>query len=335
MKVKKEYIVLILIIIGLSAYLLMRTSGRTLYQLPELAGLKQGEITKIEISQGGNSFTLKKKDDQWYFEPAGYLADRTKVNAMLNVFEALTLTALVSETKDYNRYDLQAEKRITVKAWQQATLKRNFDIGKAASSFRHTFVRLDGDSRVFHARDNFRDKFDFTIDDLRDKTVMSFKTTDIRQIEIVKDADSVKLVRSEVPVTPAAAQQQKTEAAPAAALKVQWQNEDGEKVNDPRLKQLLTTLGDLKCSDYINGRSKDEFSAPIYTVKLKGLRDHRLEIFAKLKKDEKKYPARSSGSTYPFWLSDNKAQQIMKDPSEFLKKDESKGGSEETTEKKK
>ncbi|MEJ2222743.1 MAG: DUF4340 domain-containing protein [Desulfobacterales bacterium] len=270
MKVKKEYIVLILIIIGLSAYLLMRTSGRTLYQLPELAGLKQGEITKIEISQGGNSF------------------------------------------------------RITVKAWQQATLKRNFDIGKAASSFRHTFVRLDGDSRVFHARDNFRDKFDFTIDDLRDKTVMSFKTTDIRQIEIVKDADSVKLVRSEVPVTPAAAQQQKTEAAPAAALKVQWQNEDGEKVNDPSLKQLLTTLGDLKCSDYINGRSKDEFSAPIYTVKLKGLRDHQLEIFARLETDDKKYPARSSGSAYPFWLSDNKAQQIMKDPSEFLKKDEKK-----------
>ena len=70
MKVKKEYIVLILIIIGLSAYLLMRTSDRTLYQLPKLTGLKQGEITKIEISQGGNSFTLKKKDDQWYFEPA-------------------------------------------------------------------------------------------------------------------------------------------------------------------------------------------------------------------------------------------------------------------------
>ncbi|MEE9495454.1 MAG: DUF4340 domain-containing protein, partial [Desulfobacterales bacterium] len=148
MKFKKEYIILILIIIGLSVYLFMRSSGRTLYQLPELDGLKQSEITKIEISKGVNSFILKKKDDQWYLEPAGYLADKNKVNAMLNVFEALTLTALVSQSKDYNRYDLHPEKQITVKAWQEEALRRNFDIGKAASSFRHTFVKLNGDSRV-------------------------------------------------------------------------------------------------------------------------------------------------------------------------------------------
>ena len=73
---------------------------------------------------------------------------------MLNVFESLALTALVSESKDYNRYDLNAEKRITVKAWQQETLKRNFDIGKAAPSFRHTFVKIGDESRVFHASAN-------------------------------------------------------------------------------------------------------------------------------------------------------------------------------------
>ncbi len=241
---------------------------------------------------------------------------------MLNVFEALALTALVSESKDYNRYDLQAEKRITVKAWQQATLKRNFDIGKAASSFRHTFVRLNADSRVFHARDNFRDKFDFTIDDLRDKTVLYFKTTDIRQVQIIKDAHSVKLVRSGVPVTPAATQQQKAESAPAAAVKVEWQNENGEKGNDRNLKRLLTTLGDLKCADYINDRSKDEFSAPIYTVKLKGARDYQLEIFAKLQEDDTNYPAVSSDSDYPFWVSDKQAQQIMINPEEMVKKPE-------------
>jgi len=323
MKIKKEYIILILIIIGLSVYLFMRSSGRTLYQLPELDGLKQSEISKIEISQDGNSFILKKKDSQWYLEPTGYLADKIKVNAMLNVFEALALTALVSESKDYNRYDLHAEKRIAVKAWQQAALKRNFDIGKAAASFRHTFVRLNGDSRVFHARDNFRDKFDFTIDSLRDKTVLSFKTTDIQQVQIIKDAHSVNLVRSEVPVTPAAAQQKKADTAPAAVVKFEWQNDDGEKGNDRSLNRLLTTLGDLKCADYINDRQKDAFSAPIYTVKLKGTKDYQLEIFAKLQKDDKNYPAVSSDSDYPFWVSDNQVGQLMVNPEEMIKKAES------------
>ena len=322
MKIKKEYIILILIIIGLSVYLFMRSSSRTLYQMPQLDGLKQSEITKIEITQGGNSVILEKKDNQWHLEPTGFLADKIKVNAMLNVFEALALTALVSESKDYNRYDLHAEKRITVKAWQQAALKRNFDIGKAATSFRHTFVKLDDDSRVFHARDNFRDKFDFTIDGLRDKTVLSFKTTDIQQVQITKDAHSVKLVRSEIPVTPAAAQQQKAEAAPAAAVKFEWQNEDGQKAEVRTLNRLLTTLGDLKCADYINDRQKDAFSAPIYTVKLKGIQDYQLEIFAKLQKDDKKYPAVSSDSDYPFWVTDNQVQQIMINLEEMIKKSE-------------
>jgi hypothetical protein len=309
MKLKKEYLILILIIAALSTYLLVRSSDRTRYQLPKLEALKQSDISKIEISKDGNSVILKKRDDQWYIEPAGYLADRTKVNAMLNVLQSLALTALVSESKDYNRYDLNAEKRITVKAWQQSTLKRNFDIGKAATSFRHTFVRLDGDSRVYHARDNFRSKFDFTIDDLRDRTVLSFKTSDIQQVQIIKDEASVKLVRSKVPATPSATQQQKSESASAAAVRFEWRDDAGQKANEQNLNRLLTALGDLKCADYINDRSKDAFSAPIYTAKLKGIQDHQLEIFARLKEDDKKYPAVSSGSDYPFWLSENKPRR--------------------------
>ncbi|MEE9537250.1 MAG: DUF4340 domain-containing protein [Desulfobacterales bacterium] len=317
MKAKKEYIILILIIVGLSVYLFMRSSDRTFYELPKIAGLEQDQITKIEISKGGDSIVLNKKDNKWHLEPHGYLADTNTVKDMLNVLGAFTLTTLVSESKDYVRYDLNAEKRITVKAWQQEALKRNFDIGKSASSFRHTFVRIDGDSRVFHARDNFRGKFELTADNLRDKNVLSFKSTDIREIQIAKDKKSLKLVRSQVPVTP---QQEKSDNAPQVAVKFEWQSSDGTKGNDPNLNRLLSTLASLNCDKYINDRKKEAFSAPIYAVKLKGSQDYQLDIFAKLQKDDENYPAVSSASDYPFFLSDSQVQQIMKDPSEFLEK---------------
>ena len=202
MKAKKEYLILILIIIGLSVYLFMRTADRTFYELPQIAALEQNQITKIEISKDGQTIVLNKKDNKWYLEPHGYTADTKKVKDMLSTLGGMTLTTLVSESKDYGRYELNDEKRIAVKAWQQETLKRNFDIGKPASSFRHTFVRLDGDSRVFHARDNFRGKFDLTVDNLRDKNVLSFKPAEISEIQIAKDETALKLVRSQVPVTP-------------------------------------------------------------------------------------------------------------------------------------
>jgi hypothetical protein len=298
----------------------MRSSDRTFYELPKIAGLEQNKITKIEISKGGDAIVLNKKDNKWYLEPHGYLADVKKVKDMLNVLGAFILTTLVSESKDYVRYELNDVKRITVKAWQQETLKRNFDIGKPASSFRHTFVRIDGDSRVFHARDAFRGKFDLTADKLRDKNVLSFKPADIREIQITKEKTSLELVRSQVPVTP---QQEKSENAPQVTAKFEWQTSDGTKGNGTILSQLLTTLSNLNSISYINDRSKETFSAPIYAVTLKGDQDYQLDIFAKLQKDAENYPAVSSASDYPFFLSDNQVQQIMKDPEEMLKKPES------------
>ncbi|NIP24016.1 MAG: hypothetical protein GWN55_16060, partial [Phycisphaerae bacterium] len=61
----------------------------------------------------------------------------------------------------------------------------------------------------------------------------------------------------------------------------------------------------------------------IYTVKLNGIQEHQLDIFAKLEKDAEEYPATSTGSDYPFLLSDSQVQQIMKDPAEFLQKESS------------
>ena len=322
MKVKKEYIILIVIIIGLSVYLFMRSSDRTHYQLPELTGLDRGNITKIEISKEGDAIILKKRDNQWYLEPKGFLADTSKVDSMLAVFETLSLAALISESKDYQRYDLHPSKRITAKAWQEDTLLRNLDIGKAAPSFRHTFVRLAEDSRVYHANDNFRSKFDQTSDSLRDHAVLAFKAGDIQTVHITKDQASVELVRNEVSIEPTASQPEKPETAPPATAKFEWQDRSGNKVNGQDLNRLLTTLGSLKCTGYIDDRNKDSFTRPIYTVRLHGLHEYQLDIFAKLEKDAETYPAVSSGSKYPFLLADSQVQQIMKDPSDMLAKPE-------------
>ncbi len=323
MKLKKEYIILILIIVGLSAYLLTRSSDRTHYQLPQIAGLDQKQITKIEISKKGDSFVINKKDNKWYLDPPGYLVDANRVNDMLNVIETLKITALVSDSKDYIRYDLQDGEKITVKAWQEDSLKRSFDIGKAASSFRHTFVKLNDDSRVFHARDNFREKFDLTEDSLRDKSVLAFKITDIQEIQIDKDQISLKLARTQIPVEFTKPEKEQSDKPAAPAAKPVWQSPDGKQGDDLSLNRLLTALADLNCDAYVNDRDKDAFSDPIYTVKLKGIQDFRLDIFAKLQTDDKNYPAVSSANDYPFLLSESKVEKIAPDPEALLKKPES------------
>ncbi|MBW1691689.1 MAG: DUF4340 domain-containing protein [Deltaproteobacteria bacterium] len=71
---------------------------------------------------------------------------------------------MVSESRDYSRYQLDDEHKITVKAYIGEKLTRELDVGKAAPSYRHTFVRLKENEFVYHARENFRNAFDLSVD---------------------------------------------------------------------------------------------------------------------------------------------------------------------------
>ena len=51
MKIKKEYIVLVIIILALSAFLFFRKTDRTLYELPRISEASKKDITKIEITK--------------------------------------------------------------------------------------------------------------------------------------------------------------------------------------------------------------------------------------------------------------------------------------------
>lgn len=319
MKLKKEYIILALVVIALSAYLAMRTSDRTQYELPDIPPLGAKEISKLQITHDKAIIVVNKKDDTWHIAPEEYLADGSKVKNMLSAIENLTLTALVSESKNYPLYDLNAEKRINVKAWQGENLKRDVDLGKTASSFRHTFIKMAGDERVYHARGNFRNNFDFNADDLRDKLVLNLNTADIQQIQVAGDQQSLTLNKTPASVVVEGTQtENKTEATPEVNEPV-WQATDGRPVDETVVRQILTTASKLRCEKFITDRPKDEFTSPLYTLKLKGVQEYSLSIFAKTAEKDTSYPAVSSGSNDAFLLSDSQVDRLMKDPIQAVK----------------
>jgi len=325
MKAKKEFILLIIVIIAVSLYLIFHTTDQTHYQLPVVPEIAQKEITKIEISGPEATIVLQKKDNRWLIAPNEYPADPDKVKKMLEVISGLTLTALVSEARNDHLYDLTEDKKITIKAWVEDSLKREFDMGRTAPSWNHTFVKLAGDTRVYHAEGNFRDNFDLTVEKLRDKVVLSFDQKEIKEIEIIKGKQSVVLVKKETPVEDTAKKPEE-EKTPSASDKGKtiWENADGEKADADALDNLLSTLSDLSCEKYIEDKEKDAFTEPIYTVKMKGVGEYTLSIFEKTDADENSYPAISSENAYPFMLAKWEAERIMKGPDEMVKKEEDK-----------
>ena len=320
MNVKKEYLILVVLIVGLSLYLVLHKRDKSHYQLPELPKVVKKDISKVEISKNDKTIVLNKKDNVWHIMPQGYPADASQVESMLDVIEKLSLTALVSESKDYERYNLDKDNKVMVKVWSGDTLSREFDIGKAATTFQHTFVKLGNDDRVYQARGNFRSKFDLNVDNLRDKIVLAFDPKDIQEMRISKGEKSIVFSRQQTAHEITGSEEKKAQSSQDATEEVTWQSDDGERGDESQLNRVLTTLSQLRCEKYLDDRKKEDLADPIYVIELKGIKEYSLSVFAKTDETSNDYPATSSDNDYPFLLPSWQAKDLMKNPEEFLEK---------------
>jgi hypothetical protein len=352
--IKKEYIVLGAIIVILLGYLLFQSRDKVHYKVPVLDTVQKEDIDKVEIKKADETITLVKKDSQWLIHPQGYPTDAEKVNRIIDTITQLTLTDLVSKSKNYTLYDLTADKAIHVKAFNKDKELRDFEIGKMASTYGHTFVKIKDNPNVYYARESFRGQFENKVSDFRDKTVMKLDSNEISEVTIEKEgqtyvfAKNVKPVESP-PVDLSKAEDKKEEEKKKAEDKpaeveppkpeeqITWLMPDGKKGKKSQVDSLINQLTNLACQEYIEDKTKEDFKtqAPIYTLKLKGGKDYIITFFPKIetKEDEEspsggeKYPVISSENAYPFLLSSWKAEQIMKKPEDLMeegKKEEGK-----------
>ena len=324
MKFKKEYLVLGVIIVALSVYLTLHNRDRSSYQLPKVPSVDRNDITKIEIIDAEKTIELNREGSDWKIAPQAYPADASKIKDMLDVITEFTLTALVSESKNYQIYELDDAHRTRVKAWANDRVVGEFDAGKAASSFRHTFVKLPENSNVYHARGNFRRKFDASVDDLRDKNVMSFEADTIQEIAIQQGETQSIFRKSTITAEkkqPGSADAEEKPTSPSAQNK--WVNEKNEPADESVVQRLLSTLSDLKCDGYMENQAKADLGQPAYTVRLKGAKEHSLSLYHALTENDDQFPASSSDNPYLFLLPKRRVDNIMKDPDEIMGKKES------------
>jgi hypothetical protein len=181
---------------------------------------------------------------------------------------------------------------------------------------------MAGDERVYHARGNFRNNFDISADDLRDKEVLAMNSAAIQHIVVTRDQQSLTLNKTPAPDSGKVLEDSKTEHPPQAAPESgppMWQSADGRPVDEGVVNQILSTVSSLRCEKFISDRQKNDFTSPLLTLQLKGPQVYSLSIFAKTAEEDTAYPAVSSGSDYPFLLAGGQADRLMKDPIKVAK----------------
>lgn len=310
MKKKAEYLLLAGVILSAIVYLMFRETDRTHYALPRLSALAKTSISRVEIQNGGKRITLVKKEDRWHILPGAFPADPDKTAGILDAVATLSLAARVSESRNYPRYGLDAAQKIHIQVFSGDAVQREFEIGSTASTFRHTHVTIQGDTNVYQALGNLRARFDQTVEQLRDLTVLAFKPEDVQELNITLSGKSLKLLKKN-----GAPEKPKAEgSAPAPQPQTPlpepfWETDHGKPVDMTRLKGILAGLSGLKCRNFMEDPEKGNLRDPEMEILLKAKVEHSLRLYAKTDKTSKTYPATSTDTASPFFIADHQIQE--------------------------
>lgn len=312
---KKEYIILVIIIIALVLYLALRKPDRTYYELPEFAEIASEQISRILLKSPDSGLELVKKDDKWVVGTEEYPADDTKVEDILSLLQDLKVSELVSESASYVRYGISDDKKITVKAWAGTRLAREFDVGKTADTYGHTFIKLPEDKSVYLAEGKFRQNIEVSLDDIRDKKVLIFDENDMTLVLIRSGQQTLALNKKEMAKESSDATAEEVGTVDGEETKTEiktvWETPGGEAVEEGAVGRLLSPLSDLKCAGYLEDSLKAELKNPTHSVTLKGEgNEYIISLFEKREEEDSEIPGLSSMNDSPFYLQTWKAEEI-------------------------
>jgi len=302
---KKEYLILIVVIIFAGSYLLLHKENRDNYKLPEIEDINTSKLTGIIIKSSNGNIKFIKKGENWILTDKEFPADSSLVQDMFDTLKTFKLTALVSQKKDLQRYELDEKKRVHVKLLEKSKTIFEFTIGKPAPSFNHTFVMLANDKNIYHANGSFRGDFNQPLDDFRDKKVLEFHEKSIKQFSIEKDGKSKTLISKE-------------EKSEEKENHITWSSEDGTSVDKETVSDLLSNISFLECEKYPATPDKNSLKnkKPLCRIQLESKDTMELTLYKNDKQDN--IIGISSMNDYLFSLSESDGNKIIENIDKLL-----------------
>ena len=223
---------------------------------PKILALTEGDITKVELKKkGADATVLEKTNGKWRLAaPKPYLADQDAVSQLVASTANVSADRVVEDKgSNLSAYGLNSpalEVDISGKAGKVSKLK----IGDDTPTNSGSYAVLDGDPRVFTVPSYVKTGVDKSVNDLRDKRLLTFDQDKLSRVELIAKKEDIEFGRD----------------------KDQWQivkpkplRADGLQV-DEMLRKLKDAKMDLSLSDDDAKKAAATFTSgtPVATVKL-------------------------------------------------------------------
>ena len=162
-----------------------------------LIEFKDEDVRTLQIQRAGVTFTLGRKDSGWEITPGPYKADDNSVRTYLSSLRTVRAVEFPDDApKDLAPYALD-QPRLEVRARFNDDRELIVKFGKELDS-KNVYVQTSDLPGVYEAGEYSYRNLDKTINDLRDKKILTFDADALQTVDVTrKDGGAYKLVRKD------------------------------------------------------------------------------------------------------------------------------------------
>jgi hypothetical protein len=319
--VKKEYLILLIIIVVLTAYLLKNDRNKTETALPELKQIDKTTIKKIIVKGPKGQFTIVVNKKKWSLLPETYPVIDGKVNKMVELLANADISDLMSKAGKYDRYGLGKKTGTSVIAKDDKKDLRNIIIGHNSESGNRTFVKLKDDDNIYQARGDYKGSFNISKQDIINKNIFTFNSSDIVELLIEIDGKQEHFVKvnktNEVNESKVNKKDKDKKAITDSKTDKEmiWVNKtDNKNVNGKAIDEYISKNSNIRCDSYIGKKSNNDISYMKLVFVDKTKKKYELNISKKLSdKGEGRVEMFSSASDFKFYMTKDNIKKLKVD----------------------
>lgn len=144
--------------------------------------LKEKQFNLISYKSRDLNWEIKKENDKWkIIKPIEYSADESTIN---NIIRAIVELEKEKEIKDINLKDFELEKPEKILSFRTNEKIEEILIGALIPQINKMAIRIKGTGKNYFISSIFLEKINKNLNELRDKDIFSYQTSDVSFIEI-------------------------------------------------------------------------------------------------------------------------------------------------------
>src|SRR4051794_27558394 len=165
---------------------------------PKLAEIPAAQIKDLTIKKkDGSTVEVQKTKDKWTIAaPAQYPADQDAVTSMTSSLSPITADSVVEDkATDLSKYGLNAP-TLTVTVHENSGKSDEIYFGDDVPAGSLVYVRVGSDPKVYAVSSSTKTSLDKSVNDLRDKRLLSFDSNNLTRVELASAKSDVEFGKS-------------------------------------------------------------------------------------------------------------------------------------------